>query len=150
LALNTYRMKIICRTLFDCSHTGVTGTFRSGAVPFVDRAGQKVDNIDSWNRSRNQQRNYETLLQIFGLRTQPQDIVGPNRKNKTWEISFVSEVEAVFEILGNADRLILLKQDCEGVPMMLNLLENKKIQPVLCTSGRDQNIWFELINNTLE
>jgi hypothetical protein len=140
-------MKILCRTLFDCSHTGVTGTFRSGRIPFVDQAGQQVNNIDDWNRSRNQQRNYETLLQIFGLRTQPQDIEGPTNHNSTWEIRFISEADAVFEIIGNKDKLVLLKQDCEGVPMMINLLEKKKPQPSLCTIGIEQNIWFELVNN---
>ena len=33
MALNTHRMKIICRTLFDCSLTGVTGHFRSSEIP---------------------------------------------------------------------------------------------------------------------
>lgn len=145
-----HRMKILCRTLFDCSHTGVTGHHRSSEIPFVDRAGQSIDNLAAWNRSRNQQRNYETLLQIFGLRTQPQEITPPRRSGAAWEFSFESESEGVFQMHGSSDDLAGLKLDCEGVPMMLCLQEETGIEPVLCTDGASQNIWFETINTSLE
>jgi len=43
-----------------------------------------------------------------------------------------------------------LKQDCEGVPMMLNLTEKPSLAPTISTSGNNQNIWFSTVNNALE
>jgi len=143
-------MKILCRTLFDCSYTGVTGHFRVAEVPFVDRSGQQITDQTEWNRSRNQQRNWESLIQIFSLRTQPQDMTVPVCRNGVWEFEFKSESEGVFEIFGNPDLLAGLKADCEGVPMIINLNEQTEIAPTICTSGQGQNIWFETINNALE
>ncbi len=150
MALNTHRMKIICRTLFDCSYTGTTGHFRVPEIPFVDRAGQKITDQLEWNRSRNQQRNWETLLQIIGLRTQPQDLSIPVCRDGVWEFEFKSESEGVFEIFGNTDPLAGLKADFEGVPMMLNLGEQPNLAPTVCVDGDDQNIWFTTVNNTLD
>jgi hypothetical protein len=143
-------MKIQCRTLFDCTRTGVTGTFRSSEIPYQDRAGQPVDNQQDWHRSRNQQRNYETLLQIFGLRTQPQEITQPALIDGMWQFSFVSESEGVFDMHNNPDPLAGLLVDCEGVPMVTGLGEPSGIASVLTTQGDQQNIWFISINTSLE
>ena len=150
MALNIHRMKILCRTLFDCSYTGVTGHFRPSEVPFVDRIGQRITDQQAWNHSRNQQRNWETLMQLIGLRTQPQDITVPECINGVWEFEFKSESEGVFEVYGNPDPLAGLKADCEGVPMMLNLTEQPRLAPTICTAGDSQNIWFSAVNNVLE
>ena len=143
-------MKILCRTLFDCSYTGVTGHFRVAEVPFTDRVGQRITDQLEWNRSRNQQRNWETLIQIISLRTQPQDMTIPTNRDGVWEFEFKSESEGVFEIFGNSDPLAGLKADFEGVPMMLHLNEQPDLAPTISISGEDQNIWFETINNTLD
>lgn len=137
-------MKIDCKTLFDCSATGVTGHFRPSQIPFVDRAGQAVDNMQSWNDSRNQQRNWETLLQIVGLRTQPQDIVYPYCNDGVWHFSFTVESEGVFGLSGDPDPLAGLLQDCNGVPMLVNLSERMGLEPVLTSWGENQNIWFSI------
>jgi hypothetical protein len=143
-------MKIQCRTLFDCTRTGVTGAFRASEIPYQDRAGQPVHNHEHWHRSRNQQRNYETLLQIFGLRTQPQEISQPQLINGLWQFSFVSESEGVFDMHNNPDPLAGLLVDCEGVPMVTGLGERPGIATVLTTQGDQQNIWFTSINTSLE
>ena len=143
-------MKIQCRTLFDCTRTGVTGAFRPSEIPYQDRAGQPVHNHENWHRSRNQQRNYETLLQIFGLRTQPQEITQPKLINGMWQFSFVSESEGVFDMHNNPDPLAGLLVDCEGVPMVAGLGEQPGIATVLTTQGDQQNIWFTSINTALE
>ena len=143
-------MKILCRTLFDCSCTGVTGNFRPGELPFQDRATQEICNQPDWNRSRNQQRNYETLLQIFSLRTQPQNITVPVKIDNTWQFEFESESEGVFDVYGDTDPLAGLKIDCSGVPMILNLGEITDTGPTIQTHGLQQNIWFETINTSLE
>jgi hypothetical protein len=116
----------------------------------VDRAGQTVHNQHDWNHSRNQQRNWETLLQIISLRTQPADLTIPAEKDGVWEFEFRSESEGVFEIHDDPDPLAGLRVDCEGVPMMLNLTEQPSLAPTITTNGKGQNIWFIAVNNALE
>lgn len=139
-------MYINCSTLFDCTYTGVTGNPRLAQLPFWDRAQQHVNTVQDWHRSRNQQRNYETLLQIFGLRTQPLNITPPVCKNHIWNFKFEIEHAGVFDVYGNSDVLAGLKQDCDGVPMLINLCEKQITVPRICVEGQDQNVWFEAIN----
>lgn len=143
-------MKIICKTFFDCTYTGVTGNYKPSQIPFNDRSGQLVNDLRDWNRSRNQQRNWETILQLIGLNTQPQDIMLPRCIGKTWEFEFRVESADVFSLNNSADPLAGLKQNSVGVPMIVNLTETKKIEPVLIAQGPQQNIWFETINIPLE
>lgn len=143
-------MRIQCKTLFDCSYTGVTGSFRTSMIPFEDRAGQPIQDLAEWNRSRNQQRNWETLLQILGLRAQPMDLVMPVYRDGTWEFEFVIESEGVYTINNNADPLAGLVNDCNGVPMLTGLTEKSGVERTISTHGADQNIWFTLLNSTLE
>jgi hypothetical protein len=145
-----HKMKIRCRTNFDCTCTGVTGHYRASQVPFVDRSGQTVDNQRDWQRSRNQQRNYETLLQIFGLKTQPLDITTPVKVDDGWEFEFSVESGAVFSLTDHADPLAGLKQDCAGVPMIDQVDHNMQQLSVLSSVGPDQNIWFEILNTPTE
>lgn len=139
-------MKIACKTLFDCSVTGITGHYRAAQIPFKDRAGQLIDNQIDWNRSRNQQRNWETILQVLGLRTQPEILTEPYCQNGVWHFEFETSTEGVYDVPGDPNPVAGLLQDCEGVPMMLNLDEQNAVKPVLCISGSGQNIWFESIN----
>lgn len=143
-------MKIKCKTIFDCTRTGITGHFRSSQVPFVDRSGQLIENQQHWSRSRNQQRNYETLLQIFGLKTQPQDITAPVRHDNKWEFEFAVESSAVFKIANDPDVLAGLKNDCQGVPMVIDVSDASQKMIMLSAAGLDQNIWFEVINTATE
>jgi hypothetical protein len=143
-------MRIQCKTLFDCSYTGVTGSFRTSMIPFEDRAGQPIHDLTAWNRSRNQQRNWETLLQILGLRTQPMDLVMPVYQDGAWKFEFAIESEGVYTINNNADPLAGLLNDCDGVPMLTGLTEKSGVERTISTHGADQNIWFLQLNNTLE
>jgi len=143
-------MKIVCRTLFDCSYTGVTGHYRISEIPFVDKTGQQITNSDQWHRSRNQQRNWETLMQLIGLRTQPQSITRPTSDENKWTFEFVAEATGVYSLTDDPDPLAGLKQDCNGVPMVMGLNEKPTVLPTICVSGPNQNIWFETINNILE
>jgi len=137
-------MKILCRTLFDCTATGVTGHMRSSDLPFVDAAGQTVDNQLAWNRSRNQQRNYETLIQLISLRTQPINVTATDQNQQYWQFSFETENESVYG--SGPDAFENLLQDCAGVPMITNLGEQQSLNAVIETQGLRQNIWFETIN----
>lgn len=137
-------MKILCRTLFDCTTTGVTGNLRPSNLPFVDAAGQPVDNQLAWNRSRNQQRNYQTLIQLISLRTQPINVTATDQNQQYWQFSFETENENVYG--SGTDAFENLLQDCVGVPMITNLGEQQSITAVIETQGLRQNIWFETIN----
>jgi len=122
-------------TDFDCRPTGVTGHFRTNVLPFVDRIDQTITNFDSWNSSRNQQRNWETLLQLIGLYTQPQSISDIRMKNGRWEFEFETEFDDVFRL--NEDPVGLLKQACRGVPII-----NYVQQQLTALLQPDVNIWF--------
>lgn len=117
---------------------------RLDEMPFVDCAGQQVSNQTDWLRSRNQQRNYETLLQLFGLRTQPQNITDPVVVNDKWEFTFESENDNVF--LSGTDPLGCLKQDAETVPMVADISIASSAS-LLIPQGPNQNIWFDLVNS---
>lgn len=137
-------MKIVCRTLFDCTATGVVGHLRPSSIPFVDTAGQAVDSLESWTRSRNQQRNLETIKQLIALRAQPINLTNPRRVGEHWQFSFETESDAVYGTRLN--RFEYLVQDCEGVPMVTNLDEQPRLDTALHATGPNQNIWFETIN----
>lgn len=135
-------MKIRCCTLFDITETGTTGHFRPTQVPFDNRAGNTITNITDWNRSRNQQRNFETITQVLQLRTQIFDVTVPVKNNK-WEFEFDVESDEIYQL--GQDTFGILKQDCEDVPMIVGLDDEYTLTPALVTSGSQQNIWFEVI-----
>ena len=143
-------MKVLCRTLFDCTFTGVTGHLRPQQLPFVTKTGLVIDTPDQWNRSRNQQRNWESLLQIVSLRTQPMNVVYPVKQKDVWHFEFEVEAEGVLSGGYQTDELSGLVGDCEGVPMIIGLDESIAITSTLHATGADQNIWFTAINKPLE
>ena len=128
-----------CRTLFDITATGVTGHYKSSRPPYMD--------ADSWNRARNQQRNFETLQQIASLRTQLFDITQPKIIDNMWQFEFSSENAGVF-----GDDCSVIRADADGVPMLRELDNDLNVEPVLVTEGPMQNIWFRIIpiNNITE
>jgi hypothetical protein len=135
-------MRYACQTLFDVTATGVTGHFKVTRMPFVDQAGQRIHDQASWNRSRNQQRNWETLTQILGLRTQLFDMTTPirDKSGTNWMFEFETEISGVFG--PDSDPTQILRTDAEGVPMILDLDNRSDLVPVLRTHGANQNIWF--------
>ena len=132
-------MKIKCTTKFDITATGVVGHYKPSRVPFDDRAGQLVNSIEKWNYSRNQQRNWETLTQLISLRTQV-DLTTPVVEENHWVFEITVDLDNVFA--SDDDPLFLLKSDCNGVPMLINLSEKESPGTVLQPGV---NINFELI-----
>jgi hypothetical protein len=143
-------MKVLCRTLFDCTFTGVTGHFRAQQLPYTTKSGLRLETIEDWNRARNQQRNWESLLQIASLRTQPMNVVYPTKHKDGWHFEFEVEAEGVLSSEFGSDDLAGLVGDCEGVPMVTGLNEAEAITATLHAQGVNQNIWFTAINNPLE
>jgi hypothetical protein len=133
-------MKYGCRTRFDITNTGVTGHYKSSRVPFRDLSGQEILDESSWNRARNQQRNWETLTQLIGLRAQISDSTPPTRAGDNWTFEFSVETADVY---GTAeDATAILRSDSEGVPMLIDLENEPGIEPLLIVTGDQQNIWF--------
>jgi hypothetical protein len=132
-------MKIQCQTLFDITATGTTGHVKHNRMPYVDNAGTKILDIGSWNRSRNQQRNWETVTQLISLRTQVDNLQEPVKTQDRWCFEFEVENENLFT--NGADRLAVLKTDCQGVPMLTGLDEYNN-DTVLVV---DKNIWFTIV-----
>lgn len=135
-------MQILCRTTFDITQTGITGHYKPSQIPFTDRSGNSIVDLFTWDRSRNQQRNLETISQILQLRTQIFDITVPVEVNGYWNFEFSVEFDGIYQ--QGSDAFGILKQDCEGVPMLIGLGEKYTITPMVTTSGSQQNIWFEL------
>ena len=142
MALNIESMRIRVTTKFDCTATGITGHYRDGRLPIIDKFGKKIINEQQWNQARNQQRNFESLIQLVSLFTQPLNVTQPiyNIDKKAWIFDFDIEYQSVFD--HNNDKLGLLKKHCQGIPMILGLnetdVEINIIKP-------DENIEFELI-----
>lgn len=139
--------KILCRCLFDCTATGVTGHFKSSRIPFTDKSRQLITDETAWNRARNQQRNWETLTQIISLRTQVMELTEPEFYDGAWEFEFATETADAYG--PEEDPTCILRLDADGVPMIQNLPTGEIITQQLVTQGADQNIWFlpTAINN---
>jgi hypothetical protein len=139
-------MKYTCQTLFDITATGITGHLKSAKMPFIDRAGHTIFDQESWNRARNQQRNWETLTQLLGMRTQLFDLTDPiqDTTGSRWMFEFETETAGIF---GPAhDPCEILRQDASGIPMLRELNNDPDIEPMLITQGLRQNIWFAINN----
>jgi hypothetical protein len=134
-------MRFICRTFFDITATGVTGHVKSARIPFRDLTGREITDYTLWNYSRNQQRNLETITQIISMRTQLFDLTDPVQQDRIWTFEFETETDGVFG--DRSDPTRILRLDSEGVPMIIDLDNQKNLASVLINSGTDQNIWFE-------
>ena len=88
--------RIRISTTFDCTTTGVTGHYKAAQLPFRDHALQLIDSEHSWLRSRNQQRNYETLMQLANLYTQPMNCSPSEHKNDQWSFEFETETPGAY------------------------------------------------------
>lgn len=130
-------MKIRVTTRFDCTVTGTTGHYRSQRIPYRDSGENLIEDEQSWTRSRNQQRNYETLIQLLSLRTQLVNVAPAKFNGDFWEFEIESDRDDVF-----SDDFASLKLDCEGVPMIVDLNETQPLAPMLRTSADNANIWF--------
>jgi hypothetical protein len=147
-------MKIICHTLFDITKTGINFRRRFDTEISTDQQIQ-----------RNQQCNFETVLQVINMRCQPENISDIERsdvkiselerynfgylyseqylKKKTvtvWTFEFETDKTDVFNN-GISDVGYLL-QDCENVPMITGLEETVPLSRHLDVTDENRNIWF--------
>ena len=135
-------MKYAVQTFFDITATGITGHFKPSRIPFQDNAGNMITDAESWNRARNQQRNWETVTQILGLRTQLFRLQDPivDTSRSAWMFEFETESNNIYG--DDVDPTSILRADADGVPMLTELDNKPELASVIVTQGPSQNIWF--------
>lgn len=152
-------MKIVCYTLFDVTRTGVN---------YRNRFDTRTD--ADLTKQRNQQSNFETILQVVSMRSQPEDItdsecieVSINELSKynfgylydkkylrgvdkisVWKFTFEVDRVAVFD--NGVNELGHLIQDCERVPMITGLGETLKLFNHIDTTDENRNIEFRILD----
>ena len=105
---------------------------------------------------RNQQRNWETVLQIVSLRTQPTLLETENTitdihgysfginytgKHRIWTFKFTVDYAEIFR--SGADLYGLLKSDFKLTQIILGLTDTAQPdQPIFYTSGPWKNVYF--------
>lgn len=143
--------RIECYTLFDITQTGVLN--RSRPVDGQD--------LDQWVHKRNTQANFDTLLQIISLRSQPEIVSSPKKieikfdefdnfgflfeqiENETypcWRFVFEIQHPSVFD--DGITELGSLYRDCNNVPMIQCGTEWDKLPSFLDGSPELRNIYF--------
>lgn len=150
------RTIIKCHTLFDITSTGVTNR-----KPPIDLSEEKRN---EWVLNRNRQNNFDTLIQVISLRTQPEDITKTSvtevdfstdtkfgflfeneDPQQTWSFTFSIYYSNVYN--DGIDELGALYSDCDGVPMLKIGTEWDKLPSFLDTSPELRNVYFEVISN---
>jgi hypothetical protein len=140
-------MRIRCITLYDVTKTGISSRRKL------------LDHLPSDDRLRKQQNNFETLLQIIGLRCQPEDITTPvmvevdqtlwgttydiSKKITAWQFEFTVDNGAIYH--QDNDQLFHLINDCVGVPMIIQLDEAIHLPNTIDITPQYKNIHFEVI-----
>lgn len=146
-------IKIACYTLFDITATGVLNRTRPG----IDM------NDKEWIYKRNTQCNFDTILQVISLRSQPEIVNNPEKssikfdefeqfgfmyqqqENETYPCwKFIFEVQHPSVFTNDKDELGSLYYDCDQVPMVLCGTEWDKLPNFLDTTPELRNIYFSL------
>jgi hypothetical protein len=151
-------MRIKCYTLYDITQTNVN--FRKKNTEIVPADEMK---------KRSQQSNFETILQIINMRSQPEEISNSELTviniddlkdfnfgylyeksyNKTiskinvWSFTFSVDHADVFN--NGINDLGSLSDDCNQVPMILKLEETFKLSNQMNISDEQRNIYFEVL-----
>ena len=130
--------------------------YLSSGFSLVDLTNTDIVVFDS--TERNQQRNWETTIQVLGLRTQLMFLRPPimkeldlatlqfgsdyTGKHRVWEFKFGIEFDSVF---ASSDRPFgTLENDFVNVPIITGLTETATIQtPTFIVAGNQKNIYFE-------
>jgi len=122
--------------------------------------------LKRWNNDRNRQCNFDTVLQVISLRSQPEDITVPEKQDITfaefqhfgflfdstedkqvpkWAFDFTVNYYSVFD--DGISELGALYTDCDSVPMLTKLNEWDKLPNFLDISPELKNIYFEVLHD---
>ena len=154
MALNSsMSFRITCYVLFDITNTGVLNRARPG----------DDQEYDTWLSNRNKQCNFDTILQVISLRSQPEIVDKPKRidirfdtsenfgflyqqqENETypcWTFEFDIQHPSVFH--NGISELGALYNDCDQVPMIRCGTEWEKLPSFLDSSPELRNIYFTI------
>ncbi len=143
--------RIRCYTLFNITHTGV-----------LNRSKPNELDVQNWIKKRNTQCNFDTVLQIISLRSQPEVIKLPikieiteehlekfgisydfNESTYCWRFDFEVQHSSVFN--DGLNIFGYLYKDCEGVPMITDEEQCPFCPQLLNTSVELKNIYFEVL-----
>lgn len=145
--------RIVVYTLFDITQTGV-----------MTRSRPHENDIEEWIYRRNTQCNFDTLLQVISLRSQPEVVKLPirlemskddfarfgflyeqieDRPTYCWRFEFEIHHSSVFE--NGISPLGALYKDCEGVPMILCKEQLNKMPAFLDISDELKTVYFEVV-----
>ena len=140
-------------TYFDCTQTNTTSYRKI-------KNSNTFTTAKEWDYSRNQQRNFETVTQIIGLRAQPINLEIPHNVKvdlaehkfgtdftgvqAVWSFTFTVEHTAVFDRDNTSLRALVL--DMDNIPCIIKMTETVTIvSPVFRSQGTSSNIYFEKI-----
>lgn len=142
--------RIRCYTLFDITYTGV-----------LNRSKPTEGDVDEWIKRRNTQCNFDTILQVISLRSQPEVIKYPVQIELAedsveyfgflydienayyWKFEFEVQHPSVFE--NGILPFGALYKDCEGVPMIVTNTQHSQCPKFLETGPELKNIHFEVL-----
>ena len=146
--------KIRCYTLFNITKTGITNRRNSSKLG--------PDKDKEWEKLRNTQCNFDTLIQVISLRSQPENITDPVQEivlfedcdlfgfmydkqecQITWSFDFTVNYYGVYN--DGINELGHLYSDCDSVPMIKTEGDWDKLPVFLDTSPELRNIHFEVI-----
>jgi hypothetical protein len=157
LPLNTrMSFKVSCYTLFDITQTGVINRSRPGIE----------DDPNLWLYRRNTQCNFDTILQVISLRSQPEIVDSPKQvkikftefdkfgflfqdeddtEHNCWTFSFYIQHPSV--VYDGITDLGYLYADCDQVPMIKTDTVWNKLPAFLDTSDELRNIYFKVLED---
>lgn len=143
---------IRCYTLFDITSTGI-----------LNRSKPPENAEPDWLHKRNTQSNFDTVLQVISLRSQPEIVKYPEQtivnlqefekfgflleddekiEIPVWVFEFDVQHPSVFN--DGINDLGALYQDCTGVPMIRTNTAWEKLPAFLDSSVELRNIYFEI------
>lgn len=148
----SYRIR--CYTLFDITKSGILNR-----KPPVNSTEQF---IVKWERERNTQCNFDTIVQVASLRSQPEEITIPKKSTvkfneneyfgfafdneedqNMWDFEFTISHKSVYD--DGLTELGALFSDCVDVPMIKVGTEWDKLPAFLDVTPELRNIYFEII-----
>lgn len=149
----SYRIK--CYTLFDITRTGIFN--RKAPINY------NIEELKEWEYKRNSQSNYDTILQIISLRSQPENNTDVTKQKinfkefsnfgflfeeeedqTCWSFEFIINHRNVFH--DGINELGALYSDADGVPILKLGNEWEKLPNFLDTSPELKNIHFEILD----